>query len=174
MAELPRHPGCHRDRPPQSVLQDTGVYNLVPDTNHVVVTTVTVRIPTPVIVVDNDYLTDARTPDGSLVVVYTPSSGRSRWICRSWAGRLSAQWFDPAGGIYYPVSARLSPTAARTTSRRPPTTGWRRRLVLVMETVRLLLPIAERVRARLANERGRSTAEGTEDWRHWGFSGHKH
>lgn len=47
-------------------------YNLVPDTNHVVVTAGYGAYADASHVADNDYLTDARTPDGGLVVIYTP------------------------------------------------------------------------------------------------------
>jgi hypothetical protein len=148
-------------------------YNLVPDTNHVVVTTGYGTYSDTGHVVDNDYLTDARTPDGSLVVVYTPIIRTFTVDMSQLGGPASAQWFDPAGGIYYPVSG--SPfTNSGTHNFTPPANnadgdgGW----VLVMETG---APSSPGSLSGSGAAGGTSavdlTAEGTEDWAHWGFSG---
>jgi hypothetical protein len=110
-------------------------FNLVPDTNHVVVTTGYGAYSDAGHVADNDYLTDARTPDGSLIVIYTPVIRQFTVDMSQLGGPATAHWFDPAGGIYYPVAG--SPFAnSGTLIFTPPANnadgdgGW----VLVLET----------------------------------------
>jgi len=110
-------------------------YNLVPDTNHVVVTAGYGTYADTGHVADNDYLTDARTPDGSLVVIYTPIIRQFTVDMSQLGGPAAAHWFDPASGIYYPITG--SPfTNVGTLNFTPPTNnadgdgGW----VLVLET----------------------------------------
>ena len=110
-------------------------YNLVPDTNHVVVTAGYGTYSDTGYVADNDYLTDACTPDGSLVVIYTPIIRQFTVDMSQLSGPAAAHWFDPAGGIYYPIAG--SPfTNSGTLYFVPPTNnadgdgGW----VLVLET----------------------------------------
>ena len=79
-------------------------YNLVPDTNHVVITAGYGTYSDSSHVADNDYLTDARTSDGSLVVIYTPIIRQFAVDMSKLAGPAAAHWFDPAGGIYYPIT----------------------------------------------------------------------
>jgi len=110
-------------------------YNLIPDTNHVVVTAGFGTYSDSSHVADNDYLTDARTPDGSLVVIYTPILRQFTVDLSQLAGPAAAHWFDPAAGIYYPLTG--SPlTNNGTLNFTPPANnadgdgGW----VLVLET----------------------------------------
>jgi len=79
-------------------------FNLVPDTNHVVVTAGYGTYSDTGYVADNDYLTDASTPDGNLVVIYTPIVRQFTMDMSQMAGPAAAHWFDPAGGIYYPIT----------------------------------------------------------------------
>jgi len=79
-------------------------FNLVTDTNHVVVTSNHGTFSSSGFVASNAYLTAARTPDGSLVVIYTP-------IVRQFAVDMSklgepavARWFDPASGVFVPIA----------------------------------------------------------------------
>ncbi len=116
-------------------------YNLIPDTNHVVVTAGYGTYSDSSHVADNDYLTDARTPDGSLVVIYTPILRQFFVDMSQLAGPTAAHWFDPAGGIYYPITG--SPlTNSGTLSFTPPANnadgdgGW----VLVLETNPPVIP----------------------------------
>lgn len=110
-------------------------YNLVPDTNHVVVTAGFGTYADTGHVADNDYLTDARTPDGGLVVIYTPVIRQFTVDLSQLGGPAAAHWFDPASGIYYPITG--SPlTNSGALNFTPPTNnadgdgGW----VLVLET----------------------------------------
>ncbi len=110
-------------------------YRLVPDTNHIVVVSNYGTFSSTGHVADNDYLTAARTPDGSLAVIYTP-------IIRSFAVDMSqlsgpavSRWFDPSSGTYSSIAG--SPlTNSGTQTFTPPGNnsdgdgGW----VLVLET----------------------------------------
>jgi len=87
-------------------------------------------------VADNDYLTDARTGDGSLVVIYTPILRTFTVDISQLAGPAAAHWFDPAAGIYHAVPG--SPlTNHHALNFTPPANnadgdgGW----VLVLETI---------------------------------------
>jgi hypothetical protein len=79
-------------------------FHLVPDTNHVVVTAGYGTFSDSSHVADNDFLTAARTADGSLVVIYTPILRQFTVDMSKLSGPAAAHWFDPAGGIYYPIT----------------------------------------------------------------------
>ena len=72
-------------------------FNLVPDTNHAVVTAGYGTYSESGHVADNDYLTDALAPDGSLAVIYTPIIRQFTVDMSQLAGPAAAHWFDPAG-----------------------------------------------------------------------------
>jgi hypothetical protein len=76
----------------------------VPDTNHLVVTAGYGTFADVGHVADNDFLTAASTPDGSLLVIYTPILRQFTVDMSQLGGPAAAHWFDPAGGFYYPVS----------------------------------------------------------------------
>ena len=79
-------------------------YNLIPDTNHSVVTSGYGTYSDSGHVADNDYLTDARTTDGSLVVIYTPVVRQFAVDMSQVAGPAAAHWFDPAAGVYHAMA----------------------------------------------------------------------
>jgi hypothetical protein len=86
-------------------------------------------------VADNDYLTAARTPDGSLVVIYTPIIRQFVVDMSQLSGRAVSRWFDPSSGSFSNIAG--SPfTNGGTPSFTPPGNnsdgdgGW----VLVLET----------------------------------------
>jgi hypothetical protein len=75
--------------------------DLVPDQNHSVLTggygtygDVDTRVS------ESDYSTAARTPDGSIVVVYMPTARTITVNMASLRGAAKARWFDPANGSY--------------------------------------------------------------------------
>ncbi|MFN8548756.1 MAG: DUF4038 domain-containing protein [Candidatus Eisenbacteria bacterium] len=77
---------------------------LVPDTTHTVITSGYGTYSDGGYVADNDFLTAARSADGSLVVAYTP-------ILRTFTVDLSklnapahTRWFDPASGLYTTIA----------------------------------------------------------------------
>jgi hypothetical protein len=75
-------------------------YVLVPDTNHVVVTAGYGAYSDSSHVADNDYLTAAATPDGSLVVVYTPVIRQFTVDLSKLSGPAITRWFDPSSGAF--------------------------------------------------------------------------
>jgi hypothetical protein len=110
-------------------------YNLVPDTNHAVVTAGFGTFSSTDQVASNDYLTDARTPDGSLVVIYTPIIRQFTVDMSQLSGPAAAHWFDPSAGTYLAING--SPlTNSGSLNFTPPASnndgdgGW----VLVLET----------------------------------------
>jgi len=79
-------------------------YNLVPDTNHMVLTTGFGTYSGSGYVADNNYLTAARTADGSLVIVYTPVLGQFTVDMSKLSSSAVARWYDPSSGAYIPIS----------------------------------------------------------------------
>jgi hypothetical protein len=79
-------------------------YTLVPDQTHAVVTSgygTLGRASTKASV--SDYLTAARSADGTLVVAYTPTNHTFTVDMTKLSGEVTAQWFDPTNGTYNPV-----------------------------------------------------------------------
>jgi hypothetical protein len=110
-------------------------FRLVPDTNHVVVISNYGTFSSTGYVADNDYLTGARTPDGSLVVIYTPIIRSFVVDMSQLSGAAVSRWLDPSSGSYSSIAG--SPfTNSGTQSFTPPGNnsdgdgGW----VLVLET----------------------------------------
>jgi hypothetical protein len=110
-------------------------YNLVPDTNHVVVTGNIGTFSSTGHVADNDYLTAARTPDGSLAVIYTPIIRPLTVNMSQLSGPAVSRWFDPSSGKFSDLAGSPFPNSG-TQSFTPPGNnsdgdgGW----VLVLET----------------------------------------
>jgi hypothetical protein len=79
-------------------------YNLVPDETHSVVTAGYGTLGNASTKASaSDYLTAARTSDGSLVVAYTPTAHTFTVDMTKLSGPAAAQWFDPTNGTYKPV-----------------------------------------------------------------------
>jgi len=81
-------------------------YNLIPDTNHVVVTAGFGTFSAAAdlnLVNNNDYVTAARTADGSLVMAYMPTSRTLTVDLSKLSGPAVAHWYDPANGTYFPI-----------------------------------------------------------------------
>jgi hypothetical protein len=110
-------------------------YHLVPDTTHVVVTSGYGTYADQGYVNDNDFLTAARTPDGNLVVIYTPILRTFTVDMANLAAPAVTRWFDPSTGDYVTVAGSpLPPSGARLFTPPGPNAdgdgGW----VLVLET----------------------------------------
>ena len=110
-------------------------YNLVPDFNHVVVIAGYGTFSSTGFVASNDYLTAARTTDGSLVVIYTPIIRQFTVDMSQLSVPAITRWYDPANGAFTPITG--SPLAnSGTRNFTPPGAnsdgdgGW----VLVLET----------------------------------------
>src|SRR6266481_523454 len=79
-------------------------YNLIPDTNHVVVTAGFGAFATTGNVNLNDYATAARTADGSLVMMYMPTSRTLTVDMSKLTGPAVAHWYDPANSTYLSIA----------------------------------------------------------------------
>jgi hypothetical protein len=114
------HPGWERRLSTRGLTQVTRLrklfstlrwWELVPDTASELVTAgrgTELRTDEPKDVLENDYVTAARTPDGRLAVVYLPT-GRTISVNRSaMAAGTRAAWIDPTSGRRRPVP--MSPT----------------------------------------------------------------
>jgi len=102
----------------KALFQGRAWHNLVPDQNHTVVTggrgTFGVDDNTP----GGDYVTAARTGDGSLVMAYVPSTGTGTRTITVDMARLSgpavARWYNPTNGTYAPIDgAALTNSGSR-------------------------------------------------------------
>ena len=79
-------------------------YNLVPDQNHTVVTAGYGTFSSTGSITDDDYLTAASTPDGTLVMAYMPTIRTITVNLGALSGPVTAQWFDPSAGIYTAIA----------------------------------------------------------------------
>jgi Protein of unknown function (DUF4038)/Putative collagen-binding domain of a collagenase len=75
-------------------------FKLVPDTNHVLVTSNYGTFEEVAHVADNDYLTAARVTDGSLAIVYTPILRTFTVDMSKLSGPAITRWFDPGSGRF--------------------------------------------------------------------------
>ena len=55
-------------------------------------------------VMKSDYVTAARTPDGSLVLAYLPTLRTLTVDLTKLRGRVRARWYDPSRGVYAPIA----------------------------------------------------------------------
>jgi len=86
-------------------------WRLVPDTANRLVTAGRGRQLTtdePMDVLDNDYVTAARTPDGRLAVIYLPTGRTISVAPEAMAPGVRAAWVDPASGARRPVPMAAS------------------------------------------------------------------
>src|SRR5258706_1568630 len=120
-------------------------YDLVPDQDHSVVTAGYGTFIATGSVNNSDYATGARTPDGSLIMVYMPTSRTVTVDMSTLRGAASAHWYDPANGSYLQITGSpFSNTGTRTFT--PPGNNsdgcgdW----VLVLETNPPQIPVPPR------------------------------
>jgi hypothetical protein len=110
-------------------------YNLVPDTNHLVVTAGYGTYSSSGYVAANNYLTAAGTPDGTLAIAYMPTVRTITVNLATFSAAVTARWYDPSSGKYSSIAG--SPFANSGTRTFTPSGnnadgdgGW----VLVLET----------------------------------------
>ena len=84
-------------------------YNLVPDVGHAVLTAGYGTYSTTDTLDNNDYATAASTPDGTLVVIYTPVVRTMTVNLSGFSGQAIARWYDPTNGTYVAIGG--SPVA---------------------------------------------------------------
>ena len=89
-------------------------YSLIPDTNHIVVTGGYGTFSSSGYVADNNYLTAASTPDGNLVLAYTPVVRQFTVDLSKLTAPAVARWFDPSQGTFVPVSGSPLPNSGIT------------------------------------------------------------
>ena len=78
-------------------------YQLIPDRGHTVVTAGYGTYADSGALGDNDYLTAARTPDGSLVMAYMPTVRTITVDMSTLAGAATARWYDPTTAAFTTV-----------------------------------------------------------------------
>jgi uncharacterized protein DUF4038/collagenase-like protein with putative collagen-binding domain len=78
-------------------------YNLIPDTNHVVVTEGYGTFSSEGDVADSDYLTAGLTPDGTLMIAYMPTVRQFTVDMTKFTGSVTARWYDPTNGSYMTI-----------------------------------------------------------------------
>jgi hypothetical protein len=82
-------------------------YDLVPDQTHMVVTVGFGTFSDLALVGESDYVTAARTPDGSLVVAYLPTmptEGHITVDMTQLSAPASASWYDPSTGKFSAIA----------------------------------------------------------------------
>jgi hypothetical protein len=129
-------PGAAQVKILKQFFEQRAWFALVPDTNHVVVVSNYGIYSATNHVADNDFLTAARTTDGSLAVVYTPVLRQFTVDMTQLKGPVLARWFDPSSGTFTDISGSPFRTRGLGTftppgSNRDGDGGW----VLVLETV---------------------------------------
>jgi hypothetical protein len=104
-------PGALQIRPLLTLFEPRAWYDLVPDTSHSVVTAGYGVYSDYGHVADNDFLTAARTPDGALVIVYTPVLRTFTVDMGVLSGPATTRWYDPCDGSYAAVPGSPLPNA---------------------------------------------------------------
>jgi hypothetical protein len=87
-----------------SLLQGKAWYDLVPDQAHTLVTAGYGTFASTGSIVTNDYITAAKTPDGSLAMAYIPSSRTVTVDMSRLSGAVTARWYDVTAGTYATIS----------------------------------------------------------------------
>jgi hypothetical protein len=79
-------------------------FNLLPDTNHLLVTSNYGVYSDSSHVADNDFLTAARARDGSLAIIYTTVIRQFKVELSQLSGRAVTRWFDPSSGVFSTIT----------------------------------------------------------------------
>jgi len=86
-------------------------FDLVPDETHAVVTAGYGTYADGGALIDNDYLTAARTPDGALVIAYMPTVRAITVDMSKLGAPANAQWYDPSNGTYTAIAGSPLPNS---------------------------------------------------------------
>jgi hypothetical protein len=86
-------------------------WNLTPDQSHAVVTAGNGTFADSGALGANDYLTAARTPDGSLVMAYMPTRRSIAVDMTKLGAAVSASWYDPSNGTFAAISGSPFPNS---------------------------------------------------------------
>jgi uncharacterized protein DUF4038/concanavalin A-like lectin/glucanase superfamily protein/collagenase-like protein with putative collagen-binding domain/fibronectin type III domain protein len=112
----------------ESLFESRPWYNLVPDQAHAVVTAGYGTFG------QDDYVTAARTPDGTLALAYVPSSRTVTVDMSSFSGPVTARWYDPTAGTFTSIDGSPFPNTGSQDFTTPgPNAGGDGDWVLVLE-----------------------------------------
>ena len=84
-------------------------YNLIPDQSHTLLTAGYGTYTSSGNVSDSDYATAAKTPDGTLAVVYTPVRHTLTIALNNFSGSVTARWYDPTANTFATISGSPFP-----------------------------------------------------------------
>ena len=84
-------------------------YNLVPDQTHSLLTAGYGIYTSGGNVSDSNYATAAKTPDGTLAVVYTPVSHTLTIALSNFSDPVTARWYDPTANTYTTIAGSPFP-----------------------------------------------------------------
>src|SRR5438067_2786625 len=84
-------------------------YSLVPDQSHTLLTAGYGTYTTRGNVSNSDYATAAKTPDGTLAVVYTPVSHTLTIVMNNFSSRVTARWYDPTANTFRAIAGSPFP-----------------------------------------------------------------
>jgi hypothetical protein len=88
----------------QRLLSPLAWYNLTPDQTHTMLTSGYGAYATKGGVLSSNYATAARTEDGTLGIIYTPTVRTMTVNLAQFDGPVTARWYDPTDGTYTVVS----------------------------------------------------------------------
>jgi hypothetical protein len=107
----------------RELLASRAWFSLVPDQSHSVVTAGYGTMIATGNVDDSDYVTAARTPDGSLVMAYMPTARTISVDMTKLRGPARAQFYDPSNGTYAAVAGSPLPNTGTHTFMPPGPNG---------------------------------------------------
>jgi hypothetical protein len=87
-----------------ALLQGRPWYQLVPDQSHTLLTAGYGTFSSTASITSNDYATAARTPDGTLAILYMPTARTITINMTQLAATVTAQWYDPTNGTYTTIT----------------------------------------------------------------------
>jgi hypothetical protein len=79
-------------------------FNLVPDQNHTVVTAGYGKPSSTNYPINDNYVTTAASPDGTLAISYLPAGQTITVNLSTFSGRVTARWFDPTNNTFKTVA----------------------------------------------------------------------
>ena len=78
-------------------------FNLVPDQNHLVVTSGYGKPSATNFPINDNYVTTAASPDGTLAISYLPAGQTITVNLATFSGPVTARWFDPTNNTFAPA-----------------------------------------------------------------------
>jgi hypothetical protein len=90
----------------RNLISDLPWWQLMPDTSDMIVTRgrgAQLKTDDPMDVLDNEYVTAAKTPDGRFAVIYLPTQRTISLNRAALSAGCRAAWTDPASGASRPV-----------------------------------------------------------------------